>query len=102
MTSARVHRENVPVTEEEQSVLALLLQDTIERRVLMDLVGDFGTSRAAAAHAVLAVGIDVVHSRVQEVLYQELADSYTEEEKQEMREEARIRNARSAEFWGSR
>jgi hypothetical protein len=101
MTSAKVRRENVPVTEAEQSILALLLQDTRERRALMELAGDFGSSRASAAHAVLSVGMDVVRARVQELAYIELAESYTEHEMQERREEARISYARSAEVWGS-
>ncbi|TCO56630.1 hypothetical protein [Actinocrispum wychmicini] len=98
MTSAKVHRENVPVTEEEQSILALLLKDSVERRVLTDLVGDFGTSRAAAAHAVLSVGIDVVRAGVQEALYVEFAESYPDHEA-ERREVARTRRERDADRW---
>jgi len=99
MTSAKVHRENVPVTEDEQSLLSLLTQDTLERRVLAELAGEFGTSRAAAAHAVLSLGIEVVRGGIQERLYLDYLDSFTPEELQEQREEAGIRNARSAEFW---
>jgi hypothetical protein len=99
MTSAKLHRENVPVTEDEQSLLALLTQDTLERRVLTELAGEFGTSRAAAAHAVLSLGIEVVRGGIQERLYLDYLESFSPEELEEQREEARIRNARSAEFW---
>lgn len=101
MTSAKLHRENVPVTEDEHALLALLTQDTLERQVLTDLVGEYGTSRAAAAHAVLAVGIDVVRGGIQERLYLAYRDSITEEEEREQREIARTRRERNADRWSN-
>jgi hypothetical protein len=92
-------RENIPVTAEEQSMLELMLQDTLQRQALIDLVGEPGTSRAAVAHSVLSLGIDAVRTRVQEIGYVELAESYTAEELHEQRLEAQTRNMRSAERW---
>jgi hypothetical protein len=99
MTSAKVHRENVPVTEDEQSLLSLLTQDTLERRVLTELAGEFGTSRAAAAHAVLSLGIEVVRGGIQERLYVEYAASISDEEWEQQREEVRRNEARLVKLW---
>ncbi|GAB3905798.1 hypothetical protein ACFQ1S_16695 [Kibdelosporangium lantanae] len=99
MTSAKVHRENVPVTEDEQALLSLLTQDTLERRVLTELAGEYGTSRAAAAHAVLSLGIEVVRGGIQEHLYLAYRDSMTEEDEREQREIARTRRERNSDRW---
>jgi hypothetical protein len=101
MTSAKLHRENVPVTEDEQSLLALLTQDTLERRVLTELAGEFGTSRAAAAHAVLSLGMEVVRGGIQERLYLAYRDSITEDEEREQREIVRTRRERNADRWSN-
>jgi hypothetical protein len=99
MASGAMRREYVPVTDDEQSVLELLRQDTRERRALTELVGELGTSRAAVAHAVLSVGVDAVRARVQELAYVELAESFPAHEDAERRAEAASRRARAADRW---
>jgi hypothetical protein len=95
-----IRRENVPVTQEEQSLLELLLEPgTAEHAALVELAGDVGSSRAAVAHAVLALGIDSVRAKVREAGYAALAESFTSEERDERRAESHSRRERGADRW---
>jgi hypothetical protein len=94
-------RENIPVTDQEVSVLDRLMQpDSAERRALSELVGELGSSRASLAHAVLSIGLETLKERVLEDGYAALAASYTDQEHSENRAETRSRRARLAALHG--
>jgi hypothetical protein len=99
MTSP-LRRENIPITESEQSLLYRLLQaDSPERAALAELAGELGTSRASIAHAVLTVGIETVRAKVQEAGYAKLAASYTDDERDQRRAETVSRRERAERRW---
>ncbi len=99
MTSS-VRRENIPVTEPEQSLLDRLQQtDSPERAALAELADNLGYSRASIAHAVLAIGMEAVRVKVQEAGYAQLAASYTDDEVDQRRAETTSRRARAERRW---
>ncbi|MGI8815570.1 MAG: hypothetical protein ACR2G2_09945 [Pseudonocardia sp.] len=97
-----MRRENIPVSPVEQSLLELLTQpDTQERHALAELAGDIGWSRAAVAHAVLALGMETVRCKVRANGYAALAASYEVDEHAQRRAEAHSRRERAHGRWSS-
>jgi hypothetical protein len=88
--------ESIPVPEAIGSLLDRLQQpDSPERAALAALVGQLSTERASLAQAVLAVGMEAIHAKVEEITYGELAASYTDQERDQRRAETASRRVRT-------
>jgi hypothetical protein len=89
-------RESIPISANEASLIeALRNHGSREFKALADIVWiEPGSSKAMLLHAVFEVGVIQIRNRVREIGYEELMDSYTDEELAEQRAEILAQQAR--------